>query len=166
MLELTRILLSCIPKIIPSKIPLPRLINIFSRYLIHLDKGTNFVVADMSIIFLFTGISEKATGTLSRLMKERPDFRANIIHGLSEFILSIPHNRYDLIFSLLFKLGQLLKQWVEYLKSSDAHTPKDTADFAEVMPNIIIEKIEAAAIVYLCSPKAKIRYSALTVFGA
>ncbi len=71
--------------------------------------------------------------------------------------MSIPHNRYDLIFSLLFKLGQLLKQWVEYLKSGDTHTPKDTVDFAEVMPNILIEKIEAAAIVYLCSPKAKIR---------
>jgi hypothetical protein len=106
---------------------------------------------------LAIGISEKATGTLSRLMKERPDFRPNIIYGLSEFILSIPHNRYDLIFSLLFKLGQLLKQWIEYLKTGDTQMPRDAGDFAEVMPSLPIEKIEASALVYLCSPKAKIR---------
>lgn len=96
-------------------------------------------------------------------MKERPDFRPNIIYGLSDFILSIPHSRYDLIFSLLFKLGQLLKQWIEYLKTGDTQVPRDAGDFAEVMPNLPIEKIEAAAIVYLCSPKAKIRLLSLEV---
>jgi hypothetical protein len=110
-----------------------------------------------------TGISDKATGTLSRLMKERPDFRPNIIYALSDFILSIPHNRYDLIFSLLFKQGQLLKQWIESLKSGDTAVPRDANDFAEVMPTLPLEKIEAFAIVYLCSPKAKIRLLSLEI---
>jgi hypothetical protein len=115
-------------------------------------------------------------------MKERPDYRAVIISGLSEFILTIPHNTIDYedhIVSLLFKLAHLLKQWIEILqtgtdssKSMTTTTAMSTSGvmssfesegFDSSMMSLPTEKIEAFALIFLCAPKKSIRLLSLDI---
>jgi hypothetical protein len=153
-IELLRTTIFSIPIIMP-KTDDQRLVRLLSKYLIHLDRG----------------IGEMATGALSRLMADRPHFRPLIIQGVSEFVLAIPHNRHDLVFTLLFKLGQLLKRWVEILKTgvSSATTIDtgaaipDTASAQHQLDTFSIDKVEGTALIFLCSPRAKIRLLALEI---
>eukprot|EP01122_Echinamoeba_exundans_P011512 TRINITY_DN4599_c0_g1_i1.p1 TRINITY_DN4599_c0_g1~~TRINITY_DN4599_c0_g1_i1.p1 ORF type:complete len:3193 (+),score=542.19 TRINITY_DN4599_c0_g1_i1:78-9656(+) len=152
-IELLRTTIFSIPIIMP-KTDDQRLVRLLSKYLIHLDRG----------------IGEMATGALSRLMADRPHFRPLIIQGVSEFVLAIPHNRHDLVFTLLFKLGQLLKRWVEILKTGVASAPIDggaatpeNASAQHQLDTFSIDKVEGTALIFLCSPRAKIRLLALEI---
>jgi hypothetical protein len=157
-----------------------------------------------------------ATGALSRLMADRSPFRGIIIHGVSEFVLAIPHNRHDLVFTLFFKLGQLLKRWVELLRAPFADSERDAGSMGfapstratedsespsinseapdsatmnphptdklpahinpfesnDVSPSAAavqqletfpIDKVEGIALIFLCSPRAKIRLLSLEI---
>lgn len=145
-IELLRTTIFSIPIIMP-KTDDQRLVRLLSKYLIHLDRG----------------IGEMATGALSRLMADRPHFRPLIIQGVSEFVLAIPHNRHDLVFTLLFKLGQLLKRWVEILKTSGDSVPADIPSAQHQLDTFSIDKVEGTALIFLCSPRAKIRLLALEI---
>jgi hypothetical protein len=147
-IQLLQLLLQTIPTVVP-KIPIPRLVGILAKYIIHLDKG----------------IEEMSTGALTRLLIWRPEFRPMIISGLADFATTLPHGRPDLVFTLLFKLGQLFKQWLEIIKPPfelprGSHIPPSTA--AE-LDNFPVIKIEGIALIFLCSPKSKIRLLALEI---
>jgi hypothetical protein len=147
-IQLLQLLLQSIPTVVP-KIPILKLVSILAKYIIHLDKG----------------IEEMSTGALTRLMIWRPEFRPLIISGLADFATTLSHNRPDLVFTLLFKLGQLFKQWLEIIKPPfelprGSHIPPSTA--AE-LDNFPTTKIEGIALIFLCSPKSKIRLLALEI---
>lgn len=150
-IQLLQLLLQSIPTVVP-KLPIPKLVSILSKYIIHLDKG----------------IEEMSTGALTRLMTWRPDFRPLIISGLADFSTTISHNRHDLIFTLLFKIGQLFKQWLDIVKPpfdlpKGSRVPPSTAADLDNFP---VTKIEGIALIFLCSSTSKIRLLALEILKA
>lgn len=147
-IQLLQLLLQSIPTVVP-KLSIPKLVSILAKYIIHLDKG----------------IEEMSTGALTRLMTWRPDCRPLIISGLADFSTTLSHNRNDLIFTLLFKLGQLFKQWLDIVKPPfelprGSRIPPSTAADLDNFP---VTKIEGIALIFLCSSTSKIRLLSLEI---
>lgn len=150
-IQLLQLLLQSIPTVVP-KLSIPKLVSILAKYIIHLDKG----------------IEEMSTGALNRLMTWRPDYRPLIISGLADFSTTLSHNRNDLIFTLLFKLGQLFKQWLDIIKPPfelprGSRVPPSTAADLDSLP---VTKIEGIALIFLCSSTSKIRLLSLEILKA
>jgi hypothetical protein len=93
-------------------------------------------------------------------MISRPDVRHAVMVGVSSYVLSIPDDRSSLIFIVLNKLHNLINRWEDVQKKQ---APKPGEAAPEPKPEelrerkVIVHKIEAIALVFLCCPYTKIR---------
>jgi len=95
-LELLKLCITCVPSFIPIKLTSLELIHMLAKYTTHIDKGTLTPSLKTSRFrsYMIIAISEKAIACLNTLMEWQPNLRSFIIHGLSEYAVSIADSRY------------------------------------------------------------------------
>lgn len=90
-------------------------------------------------------------------MAQRPDLRAAIIAAVVDFAFSIPDKQHELIYVVAHKLALLLKEW----ETRTLAASKDDTREVVKLPLTTVCKLEAVALVLLCSPFSNIRLNAL-----
>jgi hypothetical protein len=121
--------IACCYYIMPTKIGTTKLFAILASYLIHACPAVRFA----------------AEQCLARILVNRVGLRAPLIQIIAELSLSVSDQKSSVLEISLGKLNEMLAKWTEIASSSE--------DVLELN----ISQIEAIAVVFLCSSRAKVR---------
>jgi hypothetical protein len=165
--DVIKTIIDCMPRLMPAGIPLPRLVEILSRYTVHMDPDI-IKSASKALLRVAAQIDSQTVVTgFSRYICKIEDKFSDVVHSLANGPLTGgSHNGNGGVIKLYV---DLLSIWVNQLDLTNLERPATTKEArSSIDVNInklmeLVEETEANGLLFLCNQSSTIRRWAVQI---